>query len=83
VRVAFRDVRRTLRPMHHQTGTSGDSDRYRKLASDIRALVPNLKDPDVIEELRVVAACYDSLAQHLETLTDLPKKTDPSSNVRD
>jgi hypothetical protein len=37
----------------------------------------------VIEELRVVAACYDSLAQHLETLTDLPKETDPSTNVRD
>jgi hypothetical protein len=80
---AFRDVRRTLRPMHDQTGTSGDSDRYRKLASDIRALVPNLRDPDVIEELRVVAACYDSLAQHLETLADLAIGANPSSNGRE
>lgn len=69
--------------MHDQTGTSGDSDRYRKLASDIRALVPNLRNPDVIEELRVVAACYDSLAQHLEALTNLANGANPSSNGRE
>jgi hypothetical protein len=69
--------------MHNQTGTSGDSGRYRKLANDIRALVPNLRDPDVIEELRVVAACYDSLAQHLEARAELPNAADHSSNVRE
>jgi hypothetical protein len=69
--------------MHDQTGASGDSGRYRKLANDIRALVPNLRDPDVIEELQVVAACYDSLAQHLEALAELPHVADQSSNVRE
>jgi hypothetical protein len=42
--------------MHNQTGTSGDSGRYRKLANDIRALV-RTSGTRVIEELRVVAAC--------------------------
>ena len=70
--------------MQDQTGMSdGDSDRYRKLASDIRALFPTLKDHGVVEELRVRAACYDSLAQHLEALAAWPRQADHSSGVRE
>jgi hypothetical protein len=47
-------------------GAPRESDRYRKLASDLRALVPTFKDPQVVEDLGALAACYESLAQHHE-----------------
>lgn len=43
-----------------------ESDRYRKMASEIRSLVPSLKYSEAITDLRLLAACYDNLAERLE-----------------
>jgi hypothetical protein len=44
-----------------------ESDRYRKMASEIRSLVSSLKHSEAITDLRLLAACYDNLAERLET----------------
>jgi hypothetical protein len=43
-----------------------ESDRYRKMASEIRSLVSSLKYSEAITDLRLLAACYDNLAERLE-----------------
>ena len=43
-----------------------ESDRYRQMASRIRALVPSLKDPQAVADLRVLADRYERLAEHFD-----------------
>ena len=43
-----------------------DPVRYREMARDIRALVCRLKHSEAIEDLRLLAARYERLADHLE-----------------
>jgi hypothetical protein len=55
----------------NDAGMLGESERYHKLATDLRALVSRFKDPEVITDLRALAACYETLAQrHAEKSDD-------------
>lgn len=44
-----------------------ESERYREMASDIRALVPMLKHTEAAKDLCSLAARYERLAVYLET----------------
>ena len=48
------------------SATPIESVRYREMARDIRALVRMLKHSEAIEDLRLLAARYERLADHLE-----------------
>jgi hypothetical protein len=39
---------------------------------EICALLPMLKYPEILEELRLLAARYERLAEHLEAVPDTP-----------
>jgi hypothetical protein len=43
-----------------------EADRYRKMAREIRSLISSLKYSEAITDLRLLAACYDNLAERLE-----------------
>ncbi len=43
-----------------------ESDRYREMARYMRALVPMLKHSEAVEDLRLLAARYERLAEYLE-----------------
>jgi hypothetical protein len=49
-----------------------ESDRYRERAARIRALIPSLKDPQAIADLRVLAERYERLAEHLDATAGTP-----------
>lgn len=44
-------------------------DRYRQMASRIRALIPSLKEPQAIADLRLLADRYERFAEHYEATT--------------
>ena len=50
----------------NDASTLGESERYRKLACEIRAELRMLKSPEMIEDLSLLADRYDALAEHLE-----------------
>lgn len=41
-----------------------DHDRYRAIANELRLLIPNMIYAEVAEELRLLAASYERLAEH-------------------
>jgi hypothetical protein len=43
-----------------------ERDRYRAVAHEIRALIPRLSHSEAIEDLRLLAIRYESLAERLE-----------------
>ena len=52
--------------------TEVERERYREMAAEIRALLPMLKYPEILEELRLLAARYERLAEYLEAAPDTP-----------
>ena len=44
--------------------------RYRELANELRLLVFKMKHTEAAEELRLLAARYERLAEHAEAVTD-------------
>jgi len=52
--------------------TDVERKRYRQVATEIRALFPRLKHPEALEEMRLLAARYEALAEYLEAAPDTP-----------
>ena len=52
-----------------------ECDRYRAMASDTRALIPTLKDPEVAGDLRLLAVRYERLAEYTVDVTPPPQET--------
>jgi hypothetical protein len=52
--------------------TEFERKRYRQIATEIRALIPMLKYPEALEELRLLAARYETLAEYLGAPPDSP-----------
>jgi hypothetical protein len=46
------------------SASQAECDRYRAMASDIRARIPTLKDPEAAEDLRLLAVRYERLAEY-------------------
>jgi hypothetical protein len=65
----------------NDAGPPSESNRYRKLASDLRAIVPTFKDPEVIADLRALAACYESLALRHEGMAESALEPDRPDEV--
>jgi hypothetical protein len=51
-------------------GTPGQADRYRETASAVRALIPLMQQPELREQLRLLALEYDRLAHGIEGLSE-------------
>jgi len=49
------------------------AERYREIASSVRALIPSMHDSEVRDELGVLALEYDKLARWLEALAESPR----------
>jgi hypothetical protein len=56
------------------TAESVESDRYREMASRIRALIPSFKYAQAISDLHVLADRYDKLAEHFEAAAEHRQK---------
>jgi hypothetical protein len=52
--------------------TDVERQRYREIATEFRALFPMLKYPEALEELRLLAARYETLAEYVEAAPDSP-----------
>ena len=52
--------------------TEVERERYRAIATEIRALFRMLKHPEALEALRLLAARYETLAEYLEPAPDSP-----------
>ncbi len=50
-----------------------ERERYREVATEIRALFGMLKHPEAVEELRLLAAHYERLAEYPEGGLSNPK----------
>ncbi len=50
------------------------SDRYREIATELHLLVSKMKHAEVAEQLRLLAASYERLAEHAETGAPYPPK---------
>jgi hypothetical protein len=48
----------------------GQAERYREIASAVRALIPLMQQPDVREQLRLLALEYGRLAQGIEAVSE-------------
>ncbi|TLY69948.1 MAG: hypothetical protein E6K47_05425 [Gammaproteobacteria bacterium] len=46
------------------------AERYREIASSVRALIPSMHDSDVRDQLDVLALEYETLARYLEALSE-------------
>jgi hypothetical protein len=66
MRREFSDLRRK------STMTTVERERYREMAIEIRAIFPMLKHPETLEDLRLLAARYETLAKYVEAAPDTP-----------
>ena len=46
------------------------AERYREIASSVRALIPSMHDSDVRDQLDVLALEYETLARCVEALSE-------------
>lgn len=54
------------------------AERYREIANSVRALIPSMHDPEVRDQLDVLALEYEQLARCLEALSQsLPTPSAP------
>ena len=51
-------------------GTPGQAHRYREIASSVRALIPQMQQPEVRQQLRLLALEYERLAQGIEAMSE-------------
>lgn len=51
-------------------GTPGQAHRYREIAGSVRALIPQMQQPEVREQLRLLALEYERLAQGIEAMSE-------------
>jgi len=49
------------------------AERYREMASSVRALIPSMHDSEVRDELGVLALEYEKLPRWLEALAESPR----------
>lgn len=54
--------------------TGAERERYREIATEIRALLPRLRYPETLEELRLLAAHYERFADYLEVASVTPQQ---------
>ena len=52
--------------------TDVEREHYREVATEIRELFSVVKHPEAAEELRLLAARYERLAEYLEGAADTP-----------
>jgi hypothetical protein len=52
--------------METETAKRAECALYREIASDMRSLVPKLRDSEAAEGLRILAVRYEKLADYLE-----------------
>jgi hypothetical protein len=52
--------------------TEVERERYREIATEIRTIFPILKHPETLEELRLLAARCERLAEYLEAAPATP-----------
>jgi hypothetical protein len=51
-------------------GPPGQAHRYREIASFVRKLIPLMQQPEVREQLRLLALEYERLAQGIEAMSE-------------
>ena len=51
-------------------GPPGQAHRYREIAGSVRALIPQMQQPEVREQLRLLALEYERLAQGIEAMSE-------------
>jgi hypothetical protein len=59
-------------PVNREVGTLMTQADYRHMATEIRELIPLLVHPQAIADLRLLAARYEKLAEHLEATPETP-----------
>lgn len=57
------------------TDFTSHCDRYRAIANELRHLAPKMKLAEAAHELHLLAASYETLAEHLEAAPILPAGT--------